>query len=428
MTNVDRLLLAMLALVLFASVKGGTAEVSQDHVAQVKRAQALFKEHVRPLLVKHCLDCHGGKQTKADFDMSSQKLLLASGAIEKTAADSRLYQLITHQEEPHMPFKAAKLADAQIEHIRQWIELGAAYDKPLLEKSAIEAAPKMKVTDEDRKFWSFEPLAKVAAPDVKDKSWVATPIDQFVLAALKKENLRPNAKTDRRTLIRRAYFDLIGLPPTPEEIDAFVADTDPQAYENLLDRLLASDHYGERWARHWMDIARFAESFGYEQDYDRPNAYHYRDFLIRSLNDDLPYDQFLKWQIAGDEFAPENPLALMATGFLGGGAFPTQLTETEFETSRYEELDDMLRTTFESFLGLTIGCARCHDHKFDPFPTADYYSLAATFSTTIRAEVELLVGEDKKNIKVQITGEGIPHMKHTQTIAAFPIFTKTPIT
>ncbi|MFM9115713.1 MAG: DUF1549 domain-containing protein, partial [Planctomycetota bacterium] len=210
-----------------------------------------------------------------------------------------------------------------------------------------------------------------------------------MLAKLEEKQLTPNRLTSRERLIRRAYFDVLGLPPTPQEMDAFVADQDPQAYAKLLDRLFENQHYGERWGRHWLDVARFAESHGFEQDYDRPHAYHYRDFVIRALNDDMPYDQFVRWQIAGDEFEPQNPLAMMATGFLGAGVFPTQLTEKEFEPARYDELDDMVSTLGTAMLGLTIGCARCHDHKFDPIPAADYYRLAATFSTAIRSNVEL---------------------------------------
>ena len=214
-------------------------------------------------------------------------------------------------------------------------------------------------------------------------------IDRYILAAQEAKGLHPNRAADRLTLIRRAALDLLGIPPTPEEVDAFVQDPDPQAYEKLIDRLLESPRFGERWARHWMDVARFAESHGYEQDYDRPFAYHYRDFLIRALNSDMPYDQFVKWQLAGDELAPKNTDALMATGFLGAGAFPTQLTEDEFERARYDELDDMTATTGVAFLGLSVGCARCHDHKFDPIPSRDYYRLSACFSSAIRSEIEL---------------------------------------
>ena len=181
-------------------------------------------------------------------------------------------------------------------------------------------------------------------------------------------------------------------------------------------------HYGERFAWHWMDVARFAESHGYEQDYDRPFAYHYRDFLIRAFNGDMPYDQFVHWQLAGDELAPDDPMAMAATGFLGAGAFPTQLTEAEFESARYNELDDMVATTGVAFLGLSVGCARCHDHKYDPIPSEDYYGMAAVFTTTIRSEIDVAPGGGAKPVKVQVTAEGYPHTKHHADDRGFPHF------
>ena len=196
-----------------------------------------------------------------------------------------------------------------------------------------------------------------------------------------------NPEVDRRKLIRRVSFDLIGLPPTPEEVAAFVNDPSPLAYDALLDRLLASPHYGHRWARHWLDLSRFAESHGFEHDYDRPSAYHFRDFVIRAFNADLPFDTFIRWQLAGDELAPHDNLAMMATGFLAAGVHSTQITKNEVEKQRYDELDDMLATTGTAILGLSVGCARCHDHKFDPIPQADYYRLLSAFTTTVRSEV-----------------------------------------
>jgi mono/diheme cytochrome c family protein len=350
----------------------------------------LFQDKVRPLLTAHCLDCHGGKSVKGDFDLSTRDKLMNSGFVEPTAAASYLIELIEHRADPKMPFQKPKLADAEIALIRKWIDLGAPYDQPLASGAEANATkPEMVVTDEDRQYWAFRPLSEIGPPTLTGDNWSRTPIDQFVLAKQREAGLTPNGSAERRVLIRRAYFALLGLPPTPDEVDAFVNDTDPQAWGNLVDRLLESEHYGERWARHWLDIARFAESHGYEQDYDRPHAYHYRDFLIKALNADMPFDQFTRWQLAGDELAPDDPLALMATGFLGAGAFPTQLTEMEFESARYDELDDMVGTTGVAFLGLSIGCARCHDHKFDPIPARDYYRLAAAFATTIRSEIEL---------------------------------------
>ncbi|MCA9086054.1 MAG: DUF1549 domain-containing protein, partial [Planctomycetaceae bacterium] len=328
---------------------------------------------------------------KADFDLSRRELLLASGFVGETSSESHLVQLLTHEAEPHMPLMSERLSDTAIASIRKWIDLGAPYDKPLTDGPADKSGKPMVVTNSDREFWSFRPLQPVKIPDVDHVEWCRTDVDRFILERQEQADLLPNNTADRRTLIRRATFDLLGLPATPEEVEAFVNDpaADAVAWERVVNRLLESPHYGERWARHWMDVARFAESHGYEQDYDRPSAYHYRDFLIRAFNDDLPFDQFVQWQLAGDELAPNNPLALMATGFLGAGAFPTQLTEAEFESARYDELDDMVTTTGVAFLGLSLGCARCHDHKFDPVPAHDYYRMAATFTTAIRSEVEL---------------------------------------
>jgi len=204
-------------------------------------------------------------------------------------------------------------------------------------------------------------------------------------------------------------FGLTGLPPTPEEAEAFEHDGGPDAWERAIDRLLASPRHGERWARHWLDVARFAESSGFEHDYDRPNAYHYRDFVVRALNEDMPYDQFVRWQIAGDEFAPDDPLALMATGFLGAGVFPTQITANEVERTRYDALDDMLSTTGTAMLGLTIGCARCHDHKADPITSVDYYRMLAAFTTTVRSDIEVeLDPEETRRLKADHTRDRVP--------------------
>ncbi|MEZ5941985.1 MAG: PSD1 and planctomycete cytochrome C domain-containing protein [Planctomycetaceae bacterium] len=352
----------------------------------------LFRSDVRSILIHQCLECHGGKSVKGKFDLSTREKLMESGYVGPTADESYVLELIRHEAEPHMPLKAPKLKREVIEKIEQWINLGAPYDGPLTASAA--GAVELVVTDADREFWSFRPLAQ-DKPPAQTSDWCRNEVDQFVYSKLLDAKLHPNSLADRRTLIRRAYFDLIGLPPTYEEVEAFVHDTSPTAYEDLIDQLLDSEHYGERWARHWLDVARFAESHGYEQDYDRPNAYHYRDFVIKALNADMPFDQFASWQLAGDELAPDEPLALMATGFMGAGAFPTQLTEEEFESARYDELDDMVGTTGVAFLGLSIGCARCHDHKFDPIPAKDYYELVSTFRTAIRSEVELDLTPEK---------------------------------
>ena len=398
-------LFILLPTVLLAADAPATkATPPDDHAQRMQKSQQIFKDSVRRILVTRCLKCHGGESTKADFDLSTRKLLLDSGMVDlDDAAASHVMALVRHEEEPAMPFKEDRLSDQEIAQLAEWIALGAAYDGPLVEASDQVDGPKA-ISDGQRDFWSFRPLSVTAPPTVgkADASWVQNPIDQFIFRSLQERGLHPNPRADRRTLIRRAYFDLTGLPPTSEAIESFLQDPDPDAYEKLIDTLLASQHYGERWARHWMDVARFAESFGYEQDYNRPNAYHYRDFLIRALNDDLPYDQFVQWQLAGDELERGNHQALMATGFLGAGVFPTQLTEMEFESARYDELDDMVSTMGVAFLGLSVGCARCHDHKFDPISTSDYYRMAAAFTKTIRSEVELdLQPEENERLRIE---------------------------
>ncbi|MFL2942277.1 MAG: DUF1549 domain-containing protein [Limisphaerales bacterium] len=372
-------------------------KVSEKHAAQMAKGLALFKSDVRMLLKQHCVKCHGGDKIRGDLDLSTRAGLLKGGEegpsiILGKAEDSFLMTVLRHEEEPFMPAKADKLSPDALKKIADWINLGAPYDQPLVKQSI--AGKGMQVTDDDRNFWAFAPLKAVKAPVVQQKNWPANDIDRFVLRKLESAKLQPNGLTDPRTQIRRLYFDLIGLPPSPAEVAAFVADPSEQAYAKVVDRLLASKHYGERWGRHWLDVARFAESHGFEQDYNRNFAFHYRDFVIQALNADMPYDQFVKWQIAGDEFAPDNPLAMKATGFLGAGVFPTQLTEKEFESARYDELDDMANTTGTAMLGLTIGCARCHDHKFDPIPVRDYYRFINTFATTIRSEIDLPVNGD----------------------------------
>jgi hypothetical protein len=357
---------------------------------------------------------------RSGLNVASRELLLKGGdngpAIDlRSPQKSLLMTLITHAEEPEMPPKKPKLPASLINDFQQWIKLGAPYDKPLLD--SIGEKTELVVTDSDRAFWSFAPLAQIKPPRATFDKWVKTDVDKFVRAAQKEKKLKPNPIADKRTLARRAYLDLIGMPPTPEEMKAFVDDNSKDAYGKLLDRLLASDEYGPRWARHWIDVARFAESYGFEQNYDRKSAYHYRDFLIKAFNQDMPWDQFVSWQLAGDELAPDDPLAMMATGFLSGGVFPTQLTEAEFESARYDELDDMLGTTGLAFLGLSIGCARCHDHKYDPISARDYYAMAATFATAIRSEANLEV--DSKKVAEQLKNWQPKHDKLKADLDAY---------
>jgi hypothetical protein len=391
-----------------------------------RAAAEFFEKKIRPVLVEKCYACHSAEAAKSNKLKGGLLLDTREGAllggesgpavVPGNVEESLLISALRHESFEMPP--TGKLAEATIADFVRWVEMGA----PDPREGAAAPVGRQIDLEAGRRFWSFQPLTRVEPPAVKDAVWIRTPIDQFVVAKQEELGLRPNPTAQRRVLIRRAYFDLLGLPPAPEEIEAFVNDSDPQAYEKLIDRLLDSPRYGERWARHWLDVARFAESHGYEQDYDRPHAYHYRDFVIKALNADMPYDQFVRWQLAGDELSPGDSLAMMATGFLGAGAFPTQLTEAEFESARYDELDDMTATTGVAFLGLSIGCARCHDHKFDPIPTKDYYRIAATFTKAIRSEIELELGDGGEKTKVQVTSEGFPPTKHHADDRGFPHF------
>jgi hypothetical protein len=370
------------------------APVGADHARQMAASRDLFTTKVRALLTDNCLKCHGGGKLRGGLNLVSRESLLKGGdngpvVVPGKGKASKLYRLAGRLDDPHMPPAGNKPLDAAaLADLARWIDLGAAYDRPLAGKVDPTRKP-LVITAEDRDFWSFRPLRRPAVPARRTASEARNAIDRFLLDKLEAKRLGFTDEADRRVLMRRLYFDLTGLPPTPAEIAAFVADTRPDAHERLVDRLLASPAHGERWARHWLDIVRWAESHGFEHDTDRPTAYPYRDFVIGALNLDLPYTNFVRWQLAGDELEPDNPLALAATGFLGAGVHSTQITANTVEKERYDELDDILRTTGTAMLGLTIGCARCHDHKYDPIPTADYYRLLSTFTTTVRSEVDI---------------------------------------
>ena len=362
-------------------------------------AERLFVDRVWPIFETHCASCHNPDRKRSGLDLAIRANLLSGGEsrtpsiVPGNPEASPLYRQIIHAEDPHMPYKEDKLSEDQIASIREWITAGAPYvevvQAPALERpEEIARMPtkELVVTDADREFWSFRPLDAGELPEVKDEAWIVNPIDRFIRAAQEREALSPTPRANRGKLIRRAYFDLIGLPPLPEDIAAFEADESPDAYESLLDRLLESPRYGERWGRHWLDVARYADSGGYEFDTERPTAYPYRDYVIGALNDDQPFDQFVKWQLAGDEYSPDNPKALAATGFCTSGpAILNQITEK----NRYDELDDVLSTTASAFLGLTVACARCHDHKYEPIPQRDYYRMLSVFTTSKPKDVLL---------------------------------------
>ena len=345
------------------------------------------------VLQKNCFACHGAAKTSG-LDLRAQETALAGGLhgpvlVPSHPEESRLYKLATHVAEPGMP-PGRKLSDSDLETLRVWIESGAPYPKvetnraDEADKAAMAKLEERPITAEERSYWAFRPVERPAPPKVAEEAWNRNPIDAFVLAAMKAKGLKPSPPAGRRTLIRRAYLDLTGLPPSPEEVAAFVNDKSSDAWPKLVDKLLASPHYGERWARHWLDLARYADSDGFEFDRDRPEAWRYRDYVANAFNSDKPYDRFIKEQLAGDEYVSKDTPAdeahelMIATGFLrlgpsgGGGG----------DRGRQDALDDIITTTAMTFSGLTVGCARCHNHKFDPIPQKDYYRIQAVFYST----------------------------------------------
>lgn len=356
---------------------------------------AFFEAKIRPVLIEQCFKCHSVEakangKLKGDLYLDSAEPMLKGGEtgpsiVPGKPGESLLIKAIRYEDEDMQMPPKTRLPATVVADFEKWIAMGA----PDPRTGGVTAVAKKGIDIEaGRRFWSFQPLSAVAIPAVKDGRWARTSIDRFVLNKLEEKRLSPNPMADRSKLIRRAFLDLTGLPPTSQEVDAFIGDPSAEAYESLIDRLLTTPRFGERWARHWLDAARFAESDGFEQDYDRPAAYQYRDFVVRAMNDDMPFDRFVQWQLAGDELAPDDWQAMAATGFLTAGVFPTQITEKEFESTRYNQLDDMAATTGTAMLGLTVGCARCHDHKFDPVPTLDYYRLVAGFGSAIRSDIE----------------------------------------
>lgn len=358
-----------------------------------------FEKKIRPVLVASCYECHSAeaatkKKLKGGLLLDSGPALRKGGdtgpaIVPGKPGDSLLLHALLWEKDLEMPPKQ-KLPPEVIADFVKWIEMGAPDPR---ESTSAEIAAKRvvdaKVVEEGKKLWAFSPLSNAAPPAVKNEALVRTPVDRFILAKLEAQSIAPSAPVSREKLIRRAYFDLWGLPPSPQDVEAFIKDSSPQAYENLIDRLLASERYGERWARHWLDVVRFAETGGYEFDNNRNGAFHYRDFVIKSLNEDLPYDQFIRLQLAGDLMKPGDYWSTAASGFLVAGPYPGQTTAKTLEIIRYDHLDDMVSTVGSSMLGLSLACARCHAHKYDPVSQEDYYKLIAAFEKTDSAEAKV---------------------------------------
>ncbi|MBT6725032.1 MAG: DUF1549 domain-containing protein, partial [Planctomycetaceae bacterium] len=392
---------SLLLCFLQTTIRGQQTEenpVDPTHAARMAKSQKLFKSTVRHAFTAHCLKCHGGSKTEGEFDLTTREAFLRGGvsgeAVEAgTAHESYLADMLHHRVEPSMPQNSGKLSKVLIESILEWANLGAAYDRPLIDVDEPENAWTQRRIDQSQKdYWAFQPLRSVKIRSDLHPA-PQNPIDHYIAGAMEHQKLELLPKAEIHSLIRRIFLDTLGMPPTADDLAKLTTLPKTEVLAATIEYVLNSPHYGERWARHWLDVARFAESHGFEHDYDRPFAFHYRDFVIKALNQDLAYDEFTRWQLAGDEIAPKNPLAMMATGFLGAGVFPTQITANEVEPSRYDALDDMAATTGTAMLAMTIGCARCHDHKFDPIPTADYYRFTSTFTTAVRSNQELLLNQ-----------------------------------
>lgn len=363
----------------------------------VGAAPDLFKEKIAPIFEQNCVMCHGAKVQRSGLDLRTEEAAVKGGArgaavVAGNPEKSLLYRLVTHKEEPAMPMGMDRLSDAEIAVVAEWIKQLQPKTIAASPESAPVRQPGYSITDKDRQFWSFVKPVRSAIPKVKDRSWVKNEIDAYVLARLEEKGLKPSPAAEPRELLRRVHFDLIGLPPTPEEMAAFLKDPSERAYGKVIEKLLASQHYGERWGRHWLDLARYADSGGYEFDVDRPHAWRYRDWVIKSFNADMPYDQFIREQLAGDELKPGDTEALIPTAFCRNG--PT-VDNADNEQTRSDELDDMVATTSSVFLGMTVGCARCHDHKYDPIPQKDYYRLQAVFFPFKKTEKILATDEEK---------------------------------
>lgn len=337
-----------------------------------------FEKRIRPVLVEHCFECHGPKKQKAGLRLDSRTALLrgSDGGPVVNPGDpdkSPLIQAIRHQGELKMPPKQ-KLSDESIEALTLWVKMGVPWPEAVT-RTADDA-------DAWKKHWSFQPVRPPKIPPVKDPGLAQTPIDHFVLAKLDSKGWTPAKPADRRTLIRRASFDLIGLPPPPDEVEAFVNDPSANAFARAVDRLLSSPHFGERWGRYWLDVARYADERGYvgvRVDRIYPFAFTYRDWVIRSFNEDLPYDRFVQEQLAADQLVSgDDRRALAAMGFLTVGR--------RFLNNQHDIIDDRIDVIARGMLGLTVTCARCHDHKFDPIPTRDYYSLYGVLASSQEPE------------------------------------------
>jgi mono/diheme cytochrome c family protein len=365
-----------------------------------------FERTVAPILLQHCLECHNPTGKTGGLDLSTPRGMLAGGdtgpaAVPAKPDESFLLQRVSRGEMP--PKKQGQprpLPREKVLALRAWIQSGAAWP----EGRTLDPFETTTAARAGRDWWSLQAVRRPAVPTVKATHLVANPVDAFVLARLESQGWVPAPPADRRTFIRRLYFDLVGLPPSYEEVEAFARDEAPDACERLVDRLLASPHYGERWGRYWLDVARYAETCGYERDQAKPHVWRYRDWVIRAFNEDKPYDRFVLEQLAGDELPDRCEETVIATGFLRLGTWNDEPNDPQ--EYKYERLEDMVHATSAAFLAMTVKCARCHDHKFDPVRQTDYYRMAAAFWAGFiePGPRELLGGPDARALGHDVLG------------------------
>lgn len=371
-----------------------------------------FEGQIQPILKALCFECHGeGDKLSGNLDLRLRRLLVKGGAKGPAIVPGKpeMSLLLKRVRDGEMPPRKKKLSEEQIDMLQRWIAAGAKVDR--LEPETV--TPGLLITGEDRAYWFFQPVRRPNVPATKKEDRIRTPIDAFLLTKMQGQKLSFSLDADKRTLIRRATFDLTGMPPTLEEIEAFLRDDSDDAYEKLIDRLLASPHYGERWGRHWLDVAGYADSEGYgQEDTVRTNAWRYRDYVIRSFNEDRPFDRFIQEQIAGDEmiespkkYTPADVDRLIATGFLRMAPDGTGQANVEQKAARNQVITDTIKIVSSAFLGLTVNCAQCHHHRYDPIPQDDYYRLRAVFEPAydvqnwrppLKRDVSLLSADDVK--------------------------------
>ena len=396
-----------------------------------------FEKEVKPILKDNCFRCHGDREkVRGGLNLTSQAGLLKGGdtgpaVLLKSPEKSLFLKMINYVDDYHQMPPRGKLPMKELDILTKWVNSGIPWTPGDTGKTVVKKEEPA-ITEKDRNYWAYKKVTRPDVPDIKESKWANNPIDHFILAKLQAKGLTPVEPADKVALIRRVTYDLTGLPPTPAEVKTFLKDTSERAYEKLIDRLLASPHYGEKWARHWLDLVRYAETNGYEFDETKPFAWKYRDWVIGAFNKDMPYDQFITAQLAGDEIDNPTRESRIATGYFRLGIFDTHAPDNLMRD--FDMYDDLVSTTGQVMLGMSLGCARCHDHKGDPIPQEDYYRFLAFFrgvrpaghsgaalNKVAPGEMALTVSEGGKNAPpTHVLVRGNPHVKTRQVVPGFP--------